>query len=81
MVGYCVNNTSDGVHIRNVSSGRPAAAAGFQVGDWVLSLDGKRMKRGQEVWDVRDEIVAGTRQHLLMELRRGVNTHWFLLVK
>ncbi|MDK1020101.1 MAG: hypothetical protein QGD90_00500 [Candidatus Hydrogenedentes bacterium] len=81
MVGYCVNNELEGVHIRNVTAGRPASVAGFQVGDWVLSLDGRPMTRGSEVWAVRDEIVAGHRQHLLMELRRGSNTHWYLLIK
>ncbi len=81
MIGYCVNNLAEGVHVRNVTSGRPAYLAGMQVGDWVISIDGRAIVNGSEVWALRDEIIAGKRQHLLLETRRGEETHWYLLIK
>jgi C-terminal processing protease CtpA/Prc len=81
MIGYCVYNKEEGIYIRNVSSGRPASVAGFQVGDWVEGIDGRKIAKSDEVWAERDKITDGSRQHLLMELRRGAKTHWYILTK
>ena len=48
MVGYCVNDTPEGVHIRNVRSGYPASFAGMRVGDWVVGIDGRLNGAGRK---------------------------------
>ena len=53
----------------------------MQVGDWVVSADGKPVAHSSDVWAIRDEIVAGARQHLLLETRRGKEARWYLLTK
>ncbi|CAN5423056.1 Do family serine endopeptidase [soil metagenome] len=61
-----------GVILADVPPGTPAARAGLQPGDVVLSLDGKPMENGRQF---RINIYTrGAGEHVLLEVRRGVRT-------
>ena len=51
-VGLWVNQTADGVRIMDVGADTPASAAGLQVGDIIVALDGTAMS-GQSLSDIR----------------------------
>ena len=61
-----------GVILADVSAGSPAAKAGLQPGDIVMTLDGKTMENGRQF---RINIYArGVGEHVVLNVRRGERT-------
>jgi serine protease Do len=62
-------SVDSGVIVSDVTPGSPAARAGLQPGDIVVSLDGKRMENGRQF---RINLYTrGTGQQVLLEVQRG----------
>jgi len=61
--------TDSGVIVADVGADSPAAAAGLQPGDLILSLDGKRMENGRQF---RINLYTrGVGQHVTVDVLRG----------
>ena len=61
--------TDAGVVLSDVAPGGPAARAGLQAGDLVLSLDGKRMENGRQL---RINLYAhGMNETVVLDVQRG----------
>jgi putative serine protease PepD len=60
-----------GVYIESVTSGGPAADAGIQPGDVVVSIDGKRTQTIDELTSVLSELKPGTTVTVRLITQRG----------
>lgn len=59
------------VKVSSVTPGSPAAAAGLQVGDYVVEVDGRQVQ-GAPAREMAARLKAiKTGEHLLLELKRG----------
>ncbi|MDD6483788.1 MAG: trypsin-like peptidase domain-containing protein [Clostridiales bacterium] len=54
LVGIQIQNTPYGLFIANVQENTGAAEAGMQVGDMIISVDGKNVKSADEINEIRD---------------------------
>lgn len=69
IAGWTLEGDMDGVIIRDIQEGSPADSAGFQNGDLIIEIDGKREK---EIWKVIG-IIQNTypNQSLNVTVKRG----------
>lgn len=58
----------DQVHIEKVLEGTPAASAGLEVGDTLLTLDGRQIKKGEDLISYTKENLG---QELTLKIKRG----------
>jgi putative serine protease PepD len=69
MMGVHLDTTPDGCRVTEVYGDTPAAGAGLRVGDQVVKIDGRPVRRLEDIYARLGETDPG--QQVALELRRG----------
>ena len=72
LVGISISETRYGLFISGISEGSGAEAAGLQVNDMILEVDGQAVSSTSEINEIRDEKKPG--DYLTFKILRDSNT-------